>query len=231
MAGRSIDPLVMGRVVGDVLDPFSPSVELKVSYGPKQVNNGVELKPSQTPDAPRVDIGRQLDNALYTLVMVDPDAPSPSEPSAREWLHWYSCLSSPRLSAALLPGRLLLAAADSSGKLTPYRSMQSCSPTSTTTHWPLLHRCELRLVTDIPSGSTLPGPGTVLMEYMGPKPPIGIHRYVFALFRQQSLMSAVGPDSRANFNTRLFAAQHDLAVPVAAVYFNAQKETASSRRR
>ena len=28
------------------------------------------------------------DNAFYSLALSDPDAPIPSNPSAREWLHW-----------------------------------------------------------------------------------------------------------------------------------------------
>lgn len=86
---RSIDPLVVGRVIGDVLDMFVPIAELVVQYGAKQVANGCDIKPSITFESPLVKIpGRvSLDN-LYTLIMVDPDAPSPSEPTMKEWLHW-----------------------------------------------------------------------------------------------------------------------------------------------
>ncbi|GMN69268.1 hypothetical protein TIFTF001_038321 [Ficus carica] len=82
------DPLVVGRVIGDVLEPFTKSISLRVTYGNKIVNNGCELKPSQVLNKPRVDIGGDDLRNLYTLVMVDPDAPSPSNPTQREYLHW-----------------------------------------------------------------------------------------------------------------------------------------------
>ncbi|EEF47337.1 hypothetical protein RCOM_1076940 [Ricinus communis] len=53
---RDSDPLVVGRVAGDVLDPFTRSISLQVAYSNKEI-------------------------------MVDPDAPSPSEPILREYLH------------------------------------------------------------------------------------------------------------------------------------------------
>ncbi|XP_048436600.1 protein HEADING DATE 3A-like isoform X6 [Pyrus x bretschneideri] len=84
---RDRDPLVVGRVVGDVLDPFTRSVSLRVTYGTKEVNNGCELKPSQVVQQPRVDIGGDDLRTFYTLVMVDPDAPSPSDPNLKEYLH------------------------------------------------------------------------------------------------------------------------------------------------
>nr|GEU87213.1 flowering locus T-like protein [Tanacetum cinerariifolium] len=37
---------------------------------------------------PRVDIGGDDLRVFHTLVMVDPDSPSPSDPNLREYLHW-----------------------------------------------------------------------------------------------------------------------------------------------
>ncbi|XP_062101709.1 protein HEADING DATE 3A-like [Humulus lupulus] len=85
---RDRDSLVVGRVIGDVLDPFTSSVSLRVFYGTKEVNNGCELKPSQIANQPRVDIGGQDLRTFYTLVMIDPDAPSSSDPNLTEYLHW-----------------------------------------------------------------------------------------------------------------------------------------------
>nr|KJB57671.1 hypothetical protein B456_009G174600 [Gossypium raimondii] len=86
---RSVEPLVVGRVIGDVLDMFTPASEFIVRYGTKQVTNGCDIKPSAAADKPHVQIlGHPFSSNLYTLVMVDPDAPSPSEPRLREWLHW-----------------------------------------------------------------------------------------------------------------------------------------------
>ena len=54
MAGRrDRDPLVVGRVVGDVLDPFVRTTNLRVSFGARTVSNGCELKPSMVAHQPR----------------------------------------------------------------------------------------------------------------------------------------------------------------------------------
>ena len=65
---RDRDPLVIGRVVGDVLDPFTRSIGLRATYNNKDVNNGCELKPSQVVNQPRVDVGGDDLRTFYTLV-------------------------------------------------------------------------------------------------------------------------------------------------------------------
>ncbi|ONM30555.1 Protein MOTHER of FT and TFL1 [Zea mays] len=87
-----------------------------------------------------------------------------------------------------------------------------------------------RIVTNIPGGTDA-NKGEEVVEYMGPRPPVGIHRYVLVLFEQKTRVHAEGPGERANFNTRAFAAAHELGLPTAVVYFNAQKEPANHRRR
>ncbi|GAB2212824.1 hypothetical protein Droror1_Dr00020819 [Drosera rotundifolia] len=181
---RSVDPLVVGRVIGDALEMFNPLVDLTVCYRTKQISTGCDVKPSMASERPHVRVDGPCRNSrhgfgdddLFTLVMVDPDAPNPSEPTLREWLHW--------------------------------------------------------IVIDIPMGSDV-SKGREIVEYTGPRPPTGIHRYVFGLFKQQGgpLGSIRPPSARNNFSTKQFAAEHDLGVPVAAAYFNAQKEPMSNRRR
>ncbi|WVZ71968.1 hypothetical protein U9M48_020495 [Paspalum notatum var. saurae] len=169
---RFVDPLVVGRVIGEVVDLFVPSISMTVAYGPKDISNGCLLKPSATAAPPLVRIsGRR--NDLYTLIMTDPDAPSPSDPTMREYLHW--------------------------------------------------------IVTNIPGGTDA-SKGEDVVEYMGPRPPVGIHRYVLVLFEQKTRVQAGAPEARANFNTRAFAAAHELGLPTAVVYFNSQKEPANRRR-
>ncbi|XP_010523529.1 PREDICTED: protein BROTHER of FT and TFL 1 [Tarenaya hassleriana] len=173
---REIEPLVVGRVVGDVIERFNPSVTMRVTYNlDKQVANGHELMPSSFIYKPRVEIGGDDMRSFYTLIMVDPDAPSPSDPYLREYLHW--------------------------------------------------------MVTDIP-GTTDASFGKEIVSYETPKPVVGIHRYVFVLFRQMRGRQTVKlpPPSRQCFNTRGFCAYFGLGLPVAAVYFNAQRETAPRRR-
>ncbi|XP_042432985.1 protein FLOWERING LOCUS T-like [Zingiber officinale] len=170
----SRDPLALSNVVGDVLDPFLKSAAMKVVYNNREVTNGSELKPSAIANAPRVEIQGRDSRTLYTLVMVDPDAPSPSNPTKREFLHW--------------------------------------------------------LVTDIPETANS-SYGNEIVCYESPRPSIGIHRLVFVLFRQSISQTIYAPGWRQNFNTRDFAAAHNLGNPVAAIFLNCQKENRCGGRR
>lgn len=168
------DPLVVGRVVGDVLDNFTRTIPLVVTYSGKDVKNGCELKPSAVINQPKVEIGGDDLRTFYTLVMVDPDAPSPSDPRLREYLHW--------------------------------------------------------LVTDIPE-TTEASFGNEIVSYESPRPTVGIHRFVFVLFRQLGKQNVCAPGWRQNFVSKDFAELYNLGSPVAAVYFNCQRETGSSTSR
>ncbi|URD92147.1 Cen-like protein [Musa troglodytarum] len=171
---RLIDPLVVGRVIGEVLDSFNPSVKMLVTYNSdKLVFNGHELYPSAVTSKPRVEVQGGDMRSFFTLVMTDPDAPGPSDPYLREHLHW--------------------------------------------------------IVTDIP-GTTDASFGREMVSYESPRPNIGIHRFVFVLFKQQRRQAVSPPSSRDYFSTRRFAEENDLGLPVAAVFFNAQRETAARRR-
>ncbi|XP_076945080.1 protein HEADING DATE 3A-like [Bidens hawaiensis] len=174
MTRRERDPLVVGRVIGDVIDSFSRSINLTVTYNDREVSNGCTLRPSQVVNQPRVDIGGDDLRAFHTLVMVDPDAPSPSDPNLREYLHW--------------------------------------------------------LVTDIPA-TTGARFGQEIVCYESPRPSMGIHRMVFVLFRQLGRQTVYAPGWRQNFNTRDFAELYNLGSPVAAVYFNCQRESGFGGRR
>lgn len=66
---RLTESLAAGRVVGDVVDLFSPSVKMIVTYNSdKKVCNGHELKPNVITWRPRVEIGGQDLREAYTLV-------------------------------------------------------------------------------------------------------------------------------------------------------------------
>ncbi|XP_027351484.1 protein HEADING DATE 3A-like [Abrus precatorius] len=85
----STDPLVVGRVIGDVLEPFTNSVSMRVVYNNNpEVINCCEFKSSEIVNQPRVEVGGDDLRTFYTLIMVDPDAPSPVDPHKREYLHW-----------------------------------------------------------------------------------------------------------------------------------------------
>ncbi|KAK4780496.1 hypothetical protein SAY87_016602 [Trapa incisa] len=71
---------------------------------------------------------------------------------------------------------------------------------------------------------------TELVPYEMPRPNIGIHRFVFVLFKQTRRQGVKPPTFRDGFSTRKFAEENELGLPVAAVFFNAQRETAARRR-
>lgn len=68
MAKQS-DPLTVGRVIGEVIDSFSPTVKMYVTYNcNKMVCNGHEFYPSAVAPKPRVEVqGGDLRN-FFTLV-------------------------------------------------------------------------------------------------------------------------------------------------------------------
>ncbi|CAL5052718.1 unnamed protein product [Urochloa decumbens] len=175
-----VDPLVVGRVIDDVVNLFVPKVPLSVRYGTRDLTNGCEIRPSIAADPPAIQIAGRS-NDLFTMLMTDPDAPSPSNPSMREWLHW--------------------------------------------------------LVVNIPGGADPSQQGDVVVPYMCPRPPVGIHRYVVVVFQQKAriysppaMTSGTNQSMRVGFRTRAFADRHEFGDPVAALYFNAQKEPANRRR-
>ncbi|GLJ19130.1 hypothetical protein SUGI_0343590 [Cryptomeria japonica] len=85
------------------------------------------------------------------------------------------------------------------------------------------------MVTDIP-GTKSTSFGRELVSYESPTPTIGIHRYVFALFEQEGRGVVDASPPRHHFSTREFAQSNGLGLPVAALFFNAQRETAGRRR-
>ncbi|CAN6339673.1 unnamed protein product [Urochloa humidicola] len=171
---RSVEPLIVGRVIGEVLDSFNPCVKMIVTYNSnKLVFNGHEIYPSAVVSKPKVEVQGGDLRSFFTLIMTDPDVPGPSDPYLREHLHW--------------------------------------------------------IVTDIP-GTTDASFGREVVSYESPRPNIGIHRFIFVLFKQKRRQTITVPSFRDHFNTRQFAEENDLGLPVAAVYFNAQRETAARRR-
>lgn len=50
-----MEPLIVGKVIEDVVDVFTPAVNLSVSYVPKEVANGREIKPSAATNRPKTN--------------------------------------------------------------------------------------------------------------------------------------------------------------------------------
>lgn len=80
---------VKNEIVPDIIDQVPPHV-LKVKWEESNIeaHMGNVGKPNQMKNSPIVewDIGHS--KSLYTLIMVDPDAPSRQRHTNREWNHW-----------------------------------------------------------------------------------------------------------------------------------------------
>lgn len=72
--------------------------------------------------------------------------------------------------------------------------------------------------------------GNEVVSYEKPRPNLGIHRFVFVLLRQRCRQIVYAPGWRQNFNTREFVELYNLELPVAAVFFNCQREAGSGGR-
>ncbi|XP_078165946.1 protein VERNALIZATION 3-like [Carex rostrata] len=84
----SDDPLVFSSILSDVLDPFRSMMSIRVFYSNRLTVAGCDLRPSAVVNRPKIEIGGGSPTYFYTLVLVDPDAPSPTKPNLRSTLHW-----------------------------------------------------------------------------------------------------------------------------------------------
>ncbi|TKR66808.1 hypothetical protein L596_023046 [Steinernema carpocapsae] len=77
------------HIAPDVID-VAPQNFLEVKYTPGkdfEMELGTKVIPSTVQSVPWVTWDMDP-NTLYTLVMIDPDTPSPTKPVTREWRHW-----------------------------------------------------------------------------------------------------------------------------------------------
>jgi phosphatidylethanolamine-binding protein len=66
---RVLEPLVVGKVIGEVNDNFNPTAKMTASYGTnKQVFNGHEFFPSAVVSKPRVEVQGGDMRSFFTLV-------------------------------------------------------------------------------------------------------------------------------------------------------------------
>jgi len=70
MARMPLEPLIVGRVIGEVLDSFTTSTKMTVSYNKKQVYNGHEFFPSSINIKPKVEIEGGDMRSFFTLVSI-----------------------------------------------------------------------------------------------------------------------------------------------------------------
>ncbi|CAN6484911.1 unnamed protein product [Victoria cruziana] len=214
---RLLEPLTLGRVVGDVVDTFTPSVTMKVTYssGRLQVCNGHEYLPSSLSYKPRVEVGGEDMRHFFTLVSVSRVAKNTSLFGVLVLHHdRFILISFLFLISCMLCLLKVMVDPDSPSPSEPYLGEHL--------HW---------IVINIP-GTTDAFFGTEVVSYEMPTPSIGVHRYVFVLFKQKERRPVVSPPaSRDCFNTKWFAEEHSLGLPVAAVYFYARRERISKRSR
>ncbi|CAG8588073.1 42016_t:CDS:2 [Gigaspora margarita] len=87
-----IESLKSAGIIPDVVDEFKPEALLDIKYGEKKVELGNKFTIDETNKAPNVNFvfnkSDSDDKSRFTLMMVDPDAPSPKNPTHREWRHW-----------------------------------------------------------------------------------------------------------------------------------------------
>lgn len=74
------------EVIPDVIDK-SPEKILTVKFGDKSVNLGNTLTPTEVKNEPEIT-WESAPSDYYTLLMVDPDAPTKNAPMFREVRHW-----------------------------------------------------------------------------------------------------------------------------------------------
>lgn len=71
MPRAAVDPLVVGGVIGDVVDMFVPAADLSLHYGTKHLCNGMEINPHSAAQSPRLLITASVPVPTpnyYTLV-------------------------------------------------------------------------------------------------------------------------------------------------------------------
>ena len=167
------------QVVPDVLDKVPPNVATVRFVSGAEIELGNELTPFQVKDAPVSVHWPTESGALYTLLLIDPDAPS------RETRHQL--------------GEVI--------------------------HW---------LVVNIPENDI--SLGETYYEYIGSGTPegTGLHRYVLTIFKQPSVLTldlSKSREGRVRFNSRNFAAKHNLGLPISGNFFQSQFDKSIREKR
>ncbi|KAK9423775.1 putative Phosphatidylethanolamine-binding protein [Seiridium unicorne] len=83
--------LVPGSAASLIPAHFTPSTKLTISFGPRAVEVGNFFRAGECKIAPSVSFAPEADassSASYTLILTDPDAPTPDDPKFAFWRHW-----------------------------------------------------------------------------------------------------------------------------------------------
>lgn len=83
--------LVPGSAAGLIPADFRPTTKLDVRFGGKAVELGTFFRAAECKEAPALVFAAEADaeeNASYTFILTDPDAPTPDDPKFAFWRHW-----------------------------------------------------------------------------------------------------------------------------------------------
>ncbi|RYP10708.1 hypothetical protein DL764_000498 [Monosporascus ibericus] len=85
--------LVPGSAAGLIPADFRPTTKLEVAFGDKAVDLGNFFRAGECKQAPGVSFAFAPDatgdaGGSYTLILTDPDAPTPDDPKFAFWRHW-----------------------------------------------------------------------------------------------------------------------------------------------
>lgn len=83
--------LVPGSAASIIPSSFKPSTKLNVTFGDKLVDLGNFFRAGECKIAPNLSFkpeGGASSSASYTLILTDPDAPTPDDPKFAFWRHW-----------------------------------------------------------------------------------------------------------------------------------------------
>jgi phosphatidylethanolamine-binding protein (PEBP) family uncharacterized protein len=82
---------VPGSAAGLVPASFRPTTKLNISFGDKSAELGSFFRAGECKQAPSVTFAAETDapeDASYSFILADPDAPTPDDPKFAFWRHW-----------------------------------------------------------------------------------------------------------------------------------------------
>lgn len=98
MADQLLDSLKRANLLPSKVIPesFAPTVEVHVNFAAsgKHISSGTLVRVSEVKEAPTVSISSLGDSTTaatgrrFTLMLIDPDAPTPDDPKFAYWRHW-----------------------------------------------------------------------------------------------------------------------------------------------
>jgi hypothetical protein len=83
--------LVPGSAVGLTPDGFRPTTKINVAFGGKAVELGTFLRAGECKQPPTLTFDAEAEapeNASYSFILTDPDAPTPDDPKFAFRRHW-----------------------------------------------------------------------------------------------------------------------------------------------